>query len=151
MIQSGRGDMRMIIARLLSGCLFVLASTWGYADDTSKQIQMLNSQLQVQLQRMQEAQQKQVEALSKQFQSQLADTQQKLQDQIKSLNTATQKQMESMQKALDAKIQKVHEEVLTGGDLSTANNSPSNEAPATVTDGTIGNTGSTTKQAPGLQ
>lgn len=147
--------MRIVICWLLSGCLLMLASVWAYADDTSKQLQMLNSQLQVQLQRMQEAQQKQVKALSAQFQSQLADTQKKLQAQIKALNQATQQQMEAIQKDLEAKIQKVHEEVLTGGEVATADTeapSPSNEAPATVADGTAGNTDSTTKTAPvGLQ
>jgi gas vesicle protein len=84
-------------------------------DGASKQIQMLNSQLQSQLQQMQEKQQKQMQTMNKQIQAQLKETQTKLQDQIKNLNKTTQEKMKAMQTTLHAEIDKVNEKVLTGG------------------------------------
>lgn len=89
-------------------------------ESSSQQIQMLNSQLQVQLQRMQETQQKQIQQLNKQLQSQLKETQKKLQEQINQLNTMTEEKMKQMQKTLQAQIKQIHEEVLTGGAVSKA-------------------------------
>ncbi len=120
--------MRMIAGGLVGGCILILSSTWGYADDASKQIQMLNSQLQVQLQRLQETQQKQIQKLNKQLQSQLKDVQTKLQDEMKNMNTMTQKKMKKMQDNLQSQIKQVHEEMLTGG--ASAASEPEKSAPA---------------------
>jgi Skp family chaperone for outer membrane proteins len=84
-------------------------------DSASKQIQMLNSQLQSQLQQMQEKQQKQMQTMNKQIQAQLKETQTKLQAQIKDLNKTTQEKMKAMQTTLHAEIEKVNDKVLTGG------------------------------------
>ncbi|MDF1677506.1 MAG: hypothetical protein P1U32_02290 [Legionellaceae bacterium] len=108
--------MQRLTVGLLGGCIALLSTAAIGADSgATKQIQMLNSQLQVQLQRMQETQQKQIQKLNKQLQKQLKDTQTKLQDQMAQMNTATQKQMKDMQKNLQAQIKQVHEELLTGG------------------------------------
>ena len=90
-------------------------STHAAEDSASKQIQMLNSQLQSQLQQMQEKQQKQMQTLNKQIQAQLKETQTKLQAQIKELNKTTQEKMKAMQTTLHDEIEKVNEKVLTGG------------------------------------
>ncbi len=113
--------MQRLIASFFGGCIALLSTTAiGAGADATKQIQMLNSQLQVQLQRMQETQQAQIQKLNKQLQKQLKDTQTKLQDQMAKMNTATQKQMQDMQKSLQAQIKQVHEELLTGGAVASS-------------------------------
>ncbi len=109
--------MRTSIKQLLGASLLFVSTACVYADDTSKQIQMLNSQLQVQLQRIQETQQEQIQKLNKQLQGQLKDMQTKLQDQIQKVNKTNQEKMKKMQENLQAQIKKVHEEMLTGGAL----------------------------------
>ena len=110
--------MRMMVSGLVSGCMMIVSSTWGYADDASKQIQMLNSQLQVQLQRLQETQQKQVQKLNTQLQAQLKEVQTKLQDEMKKMNTMTQTKMKKMQEDLQSQIKQLHEDMLTGGAMA---------------------------------
>ncbi len=77
------------------------------ADNTSQQIQMLNSQIQAQLQAMQATQQKQLTDLNKRQQDQMKTMQATLDDKINSLNTQLQDQMKTMQAALQQQIQQV--------------------------------------------
>ncbi|MCH9762938.1 MAG: hypothetical protein K0U24_01675 [Gammaproteobacteria bacterium] len=105
--------MRMITCGFLGGCIMIFSSALFAADSASKQIQMLNGQLQVQLQRLQATQEKQLQTLNKQLQAQLQDTQKKLQSQIDTVNKTTQKQMAELKKSLEAQIKQVHQEVLT--------------------------------------
>jgi gas vesicle protein len=113
-------DMRMITCGFVAGCVMIFSSALFAADSTSKQIQMLNSQLQVQLQRLQASQEKQLQTLNKQLQAQLQDTQKKLQSQIDTLNKTTQAQMKELKKSLETQIKQVHEAVLTSGGGSSA-------------------------------
>jgi len=77
-------------------------SSMGFAaDNVSKQIQMLNSQIQTQLQQIQEAQQKQIKAMNTQLQTQMKQMQVTLQAQIQTLNTQTQAQMKTLQTGLN--------------------------------------------------
>lgn len=110
--------MRMSAKQLVGVFALCLSTASVYADDASKQIQMLNSQLQVQLQRIQETQQEQIQKLNKQLQDQLKDVQTKLQDQIQQVNKTTQDKMKEMQEKLQAEIKQVHEDMLTGGALA---------------------------------
>lgn len=101
-----------------------------YADDASKQIQMLNSQLQVQFQRIQDTQNTQIQKLNDQFQKQLKEVQEKLQAQIQAEHHMTQEKLKTIQSTLDAKIDKVHEELLTGGLTSSSTNQKKSNAKA---------------------
>ena len=69
-------------------------------DNTSDQIQLLNSQIQSQLQTMQSDQQKQIQALNKQVQTQLKQMQTDLQAQIQKANSQTQAQIKQLQTSL---------------------------------------------------
>ncbi|MCH9757328.1 MAG: DUF4175 domain-containing protein [Gammaproteobacteria bacterium] len=137
--------MRMIGSGFVAGLIMILPSTGVYADAVSKQIQMLNSQLQVQMQRMQETQQKQVQELNTKLQKQLKETQTKLQKQIQDMNKMTQKQLKEVQTSLEGQIKQIHEEMLTGGAVSkpepTPKTSPNAPEPPTKT----------SAKAPGLQ
>jgi gas vesicle protein len=152
---SGRNEMQILLKGFFVGSILVGLSTLVYADDASKQVQMLNSQLQVQLKALQKSQQTQIQTLNKQLQTQLKTMQSTLEAQITDLNNKTEAKMKSLEASLEAQIKQVHEEVLTGGQsavTSGASKKPSNEAPSTVTDGTTGNTSSPTETAPvGLQ
>lgn len=112
---------RRIIHGLIISTLYVPAYA---ADGTSNQIQMLNSQLQVQMQRLHETQQKQIKELNQKLQGQLKETQEKLQAEIKDLHKKTEEKMKKMQEDLQAQIKQVHEEVLTGGALSRPEEEP---------------------------
>ncbi|WP_133127419.1 hypothetical protein [Legionella nagasakiensis] len=90
--------------------LFSLGN-FAYADDNvTKQIQLLNSQIQAQLQKIQADQQNQIKQLNTQIQTQLKQLQQQLQDQIQKVNTDTQKQMQTMQTTLENQIKQVQQQ-----------------------------------------
>lgn len=112
--------MQGIVKGVCVGAIMGLLTTPLYADDTSKQIQMLNSQLQVQLQRMQESQEKQIHTLNAQLQKQLKETQTKLQSEMQAMNASNQKKMKAMHDDLQAQIKQIHEMVLTGGAMGAA-------------------------------
>ncbi|MDP3562036.1 MAG: hypothetical protein Q8R83_07660 [Legionellaceae bacterium] len=85
-------------------------TTNSYADDASKQIQMLNQQLQSQLQQVQETQQKQLNDLNKQLQTQVKQVQTDLQAQIQKVN----EQMKQMQTDLQAQIKQLQVNTVKG-------------------------------------
>ncbi|MFZ4076431.1 MAG: hypothetical protein ACOYKA_00460 [Legionellaceae bacterium] len=84
------------------------------ADNTSAQIQMLNSQLQAQLQQMQDTQQKQIKELNTQLQKQLSTLQKDLQTKIETVNTQTQEQMKTLKADLEKQIMQVYDEATQG-------------------------------------
>ena len=111
--------------KALLGSFIVLSATgaWSSAfggDDTAKQIQMLNSQLQVQLQQIQETQQKQIQKLNEQLQAQLKEVQTNLEAEIQDSHKKNEAKMKAIQDNLQAEIKKLRETVLTGGALSEA-------------------------------
>ncbi len=145
--------MQVLLKGVFVGAAVIAVSNWVYADDASKQMQLLNSQLQVQLQAMQKAQQAQIKQLNKQLQAEMKTVQEKLEAEIKAIDTTTNKKLNSMQARFQAEIKAIHEAVLTGGELPKAStNMPSNEAPETITDGSTGNTEIKSQTVPvGLQ
>jgi DNA anti-recombination protein RmuC len=90
--------------------LWCFSSGLALADAASSQIQMLNSQIQAQLQQMQESQQKQLKTLNTQIQTQIKQLQSSLQDQMQTMNTSTQKQLQTMNTTLQQQIKQVHDE-----------------------------------------
>ena len=81
-------------------------SLWA-ADSATAQVNLLNSQIQDQLQKLQEKQQKQMKDLNAQIQTQLQQMQANLQAQIQKVNTQTQAQMKQLQDALHQQIQQI--------------------------------------------
>lgn len=79
--------------------------------DVSQQIQMLNSQIQAQLQKMQADQQKLNQTFNAQVQGQLKQMQTELQDQIKKASAESQSQLKQVQAGLEQEIQQVHKAV----------------------------------------
>ena len=99
--------------RIASGALGVFmfglvgASNAG-SGDVSQQIQMLNSQIQAQLQKMQADQQKLNQTFNAQVQAQLKQMQSQLQDQIKKASDQSTSQLKQVQAGLEQEIQQVH-------------------------------------------
>ncbi len=91
----------------ISLCLTLIAPMSMAADNTSQQIQMLNSQIQAQLQTMQAAQQKQLTDLNKRQQEQMKQMQAALDEKVTRLNTQIQAQIKTMQTNLQQQIQQV--------------------------------------------
>jgi DNA anti-recombination protein RmuC len=88
----------------------MLGAHIAWADNSTQQVQMLNSQIQAQLQTMQAAQQKQLKDLNTQIQNQLKQMQTILDEKISTLNTQVQSQMKAMQTTLQQQIKQVHDE-----------------------------------------
>ena len=80
------------------------------ADNTSQQIQLLNSQIQAQLQTLQAGQQKQIQTLNAQIQAQIKQAQSDLQAQIQKSNTQTQAQIKQLQTTLQDQIKQVQQQ-----------------------------------------
>ena len=80
------------------------------ADNTSQQIQLLNSQIQAQLEKVQATQQKQLQTLNTQIQNQIKQMQTDLQAQIQKVNTQTQDQIKQVQTTLQQQIAQVQKE-----------------------------------------
>jgi hypothetical protein len=95
----------------LASVLFILATGSGAyaADNTSQQIQFLNSQIQAQLAKMQSDQQKQIQTLNVQVQTQIKTIQTSLQDQIQKLNTQLQAEIKQVQTNLEQEIKQVQQ------------------------------------------
>lgn len=81
-------------------------------DDTSKQLQMLNSQIQSQLQQIQEKQKNQDIEFNKQIQSQLKQIQSDIQKQIADGYNKTQAQIKKVQDTLQGQIKQVSEDAI---------------------------------------
>ena len=96
-------SLKIVLGILSSGLLCGVSS----ADSVSTQIQMLNSQIQAQLQKMQADQQKQTQTMNAQVQSQLKQMQSDLQDQIKKSSSQSQSQLKQVQDGLQKEIQQV--------------------------------------------
>ncbi len=84
-----------------------------YADggDASKQLQMLNSQIQVQLQQIQENQQKHDKAFNTQIQGQMKKLQVDIQKQITDSFNKTQEQIKTVQNNLQKEIKQLNENI----------------------------------------
>lgn len=80
-------------------------------ESASKQIQMLNSQIQSQLQQMQEAQKKQNKDLNTQLQAQLKKVQTDIQKQINEGYAKTQDQIKTVQDNLQGQIKQVSADI----------------------------------------
>lgn len=89
-----------------------LASPMGTAADAAgaQQIQQLNSQIQAQLQQIQEAQQKQMKELNTKIQTQLKQIKTDLDASIAKVNTQNQTQLKQVQEALQAQIKQIQAE-----------------------------------------
>ena len=115
----------ILVPIILSMMTYALA---GHAEDnTSDQIQMLNSQIQAQLQQMQETQQKELKELNMQLQTQLKKMQTDLQEKIQTLNTQTQEQMKTMQTELQTQIKQVYDDATRGKTTPVAPKLPDEE------------------------
>lgn len=97
--------------------LLLGASPGVFAEDDSpsKQIQMLNSQIQSQLQQIQETQKKQISDLNKQLQAQLKKVQMDIQKQINEGYSKTQDQIKTVQDNLQKQIKQVSLDVTKAG------------------------------------
>lgn len=80
------------------------------SDNVSKQIQLLNSQIQDQIQKVQSTGQDQVQQLNKQIQTQLKQMQTDLQNQIKDLNEKLEAQIKKVETSLQEQIKQVQQE-----------------------------------------
>ena len=81
------------------------------ADNTSQQVQLLNSQIQSQLQQIQDVQQKQMKDLNKQIQNQLKQMQTTLEEKIKTMNDTTQTQIKTLQTSLQQQVKQINDRV----------------------------------------
>ena len=81
----------------LVGVLSLSSVCMASDDNTAKQIQMLNSQIQAQLQQLQESQQKQIKELNVKIQAQLQQMQTNLEAEIQKVNTQNQAQFKKIQ------------------------------------------------------
>lgn len=100
--------MKQFITKSMFLFIFVTSSlSYGASDNISQQIQLLNSQIQGQLQKIQADQQKQMKQLNEQIQAQLAKLQTTLQEQIQQVNTQTQNQIKQVVSTLQQQIQDV--------------------------------------------
>lgn len=89
-----------------------LCSGDGFADNgSSQQIQMLNSQIQAQMQQMQEIQQKQVKEMNLKIQAQLKELQSTLQDQIQKVNTQNQTALKQLKDSFQAEINQLQDQI----------------------------------------
>ena len=104
--------MKTILIASLSTLMLIGASKMTYAatDNTAQQIQQLNSQIQVQLQKLQADQQKQLMTLNAQLQVQMKQVQAAIQAQIQKMNTQTQDQMKKLQATLEQEIKTVQKQ-----------------------------------------
>lgn len=100
--------MKKLIIALL--CLGV-GSISSAADNTSQQIQLLNSQIQAQLQKMQADQQKQIQTLNTQLQGQIKQLQTTLEAEIQKGNTQSQAQIKQVQDNLEQQIKQVQQSI----------------------------------------
>ncbi|HBI22470.1 MAG TPA: hypothetical protein DDY37_07825 [Legionella sp.] len=80
-------------------------------ESASKQIQMLNSQIQSQLQQMQETQKKQNADLNTQIQAQLKKLQTDIQKKMNEGHAKTQDQIKTVQDNLQSQIKQVSEDI----------------------------------------
>lgn len=78
------------------------------ADSADSKIQLLNSQIQTQLQHMQEDQQKQMTDLNKKIQDQLKEIKGELDSKIKEVNSIAQEKMQKIQEELQAQIKQIN-------------------------------------------
>jgi hypothetical protein len=98
------------MSRLALFSCWMLGTHIAFADNSTQQVQMLNSQIQAQLQTMQAAQQKQLKDLNIQIQNQLKQMQTTLDEKINTMNTQVQGQMKTMQNTLQQQIKQVRDE-----------------------------------------
>lgn len=111
---------RMVVSA--SFILLLAAGKGTYADDSvSKQIQMLNSQIQAQLQQIQEAQKKTDKVFNDQIQAQLKQIQTDIQKQINEGYKKTQDQIKAVQDAMQKQIQQVNTNVVNAAKKNTVN------------------------------
>lgn len=97
--------------RISRAVLFVLVTisniTYADSNNVSQQIQLLNSQIQAQLQKVQVDQQNQILAMNKQVQMQLKQMQTDLQAQIQSANAQNQEQLKQLHAAMQVQLQNI--------------------------------------------
>lgn len=98
---------RMIIASLL--LLGTIDGSYA-SDNVSKQIELLNSQIQAQLEGLHADHQKQLDVLNKQLQAQLKSVQSHLEAEIKKSNAISQTQIKQVQTNLQKQIQDIQKQ-----------------------------------------
>ena len=91
-----RIDMEKMKTGLLVWMLTISSVCMASEEGVSKQVQMLNSQIQAQLQQLQESQQKQLKDLNVKVQAQLLQMQTNLEAEIQKLNTQNQAQLKQI-------------------------------------------------------
>ena len=104
--------MGKILNVLLSSLFLVGVCKMTYAanDNVSQQIQMLNSQIQAQMAKVQADQQKQILTFNTQMQAQIKQVQTELQAQIQKANAQTQSQIMLLQTTLQQQIKTVQQQ-----------------------------------------
>jgi len=104
--------LRDFMKKLGMSLVLLATSTLIHAqpDNTSAQIQLLNSQIQAQMQKLQADQQTQIKTLNTQLQVQLKQLQTDLQAQIQKANSQTQDQIKQLQTTLQQQIQQVQQQ-----------------------------------------
>ncbi len=99
--------------KVISAIILLGANSMLYADDNvSQQIQLLNTQIQMQFQKVNASQLKQNKDFNTQIQAQLKQMQTDLQDQIQKMNTQTQNQMKDLQASLQQQISDIQQQAL---------------------------------------
>ncbi len=112
--------MKSKLALSMSTLLFVaISGTCVADDDASKQIQMLNTQIQAQLQQIQEAQKKHDKDFNTQIQTQLKQLQSDIQKEISDGYNKTQDQIKKVQDTFQAQIKQISEDVQKASKAST--------------------------------
>ena len=104
--------MKQTIQGIIVGLMCVGCASVGYtADNTSQQIQLLNSQIQAQLEKVQQQQQKQIQTMNAQTQAQIKQVQATLEAQIQKMNNDTNEQVKKLKTALEEQIKQVQQSI----------------------------------------
>lgn len=89
-------------------------SAISFADgqnNVSQQIQLLNSQIQTQLQRIQASQQESITQLNKQIQTQLKQIESNFEAEMQKLNSQTEAQIKKIEASLQGEIKQLQQEM----------------------------------------
>ena len=102
--------MKKII--IILSIVICAATNLAHADDAnvSQQIQLLNSQIQAQFQKIKAEQQNQIKTLNSKVQAQLKQMQTDLQTQIQKANALNQDQIKQLQTSFQQQLNQVHQE-----------------------------------------
>lgn len=103
--------MKRKFGLLLSTTLLLSVTGNVQAADTAKQLEAINTQIQTQLQKMQDDQKKQEQEINTQIQAQLKQLQTEMQEKIKDNYTQSQEQIKVAKEKLESEIQNIKKTV----------------------------------------